>query len=363
MLNSVLYAIWKPYLEQHLPDNCRTRLENMLLLVVGMFQAGSVHLSKVARKLPIDAQKLSLTRRLRRFLDNEAVDVRSWYHPWASHLIESASSGGQLNLIIDTTKISSKFRKISVAVAYKRRALPLMWDWVPYARGHCTVNQQIALFQQLRELIPADVRVSLVGDGEFGNPLLIEYLDFWGWDYALRQKSNTKIWMRGAEGWQRLDELGIQRGDQWWIGHVVLTEASSYPAHVVTIWHPNEKEPILLATNQLDPKATWRLYKRRMWIEEMFGDMKGHGFDLEASCLGTADRLSRLTMVVCILYLWLVAQGEALIRDGQTHLVDRRDRRDLSIFRLGWDYIERLLALQRPIPEHFCPNFCSVSGG
>jgi len=363
MLNSVLYAIWKPYLEQHLPDNCRTRLENMLLLVVGMFQAGSVHLSKVARKLPIDAQKLSLTRRLRRFLDNEAVDVRSWYHPWASHLIESASSGGQLNLIIDTTKVSSNFRKISIAVAYKRRAVPLMWDWVPYARGHCTVKQQIALFQQLREQIPADVRVSLVGDGEFGNPLLIEYLDFWGWDYALRQKSNTKIWMRGATRWQRLDASGVQRGDQWWIGHVVLTEASSYPAHIVAIWHANEKEPIFLATNQLDPKATWRLYKRRMWIEEMFGDMKGHGFDLEASRLRTADRLSRLTMVVAILYLWLMAQGETLIRNGQTYLVDRRDRRDLSIFRLGWDFVERLLALQRPIPEHFCPNFCLVSGG
>jgi hypothetical protein len=57
MLNSLLYGIWKPYLEQHLPDNCRTRLENITLMVVGMFQAGSVHLSKIGRKLPIDAQK------------------------------------------------------------------------------------------------------------------------------------------------------------------------------------------------------------------------------------------------------------------------------------------------------------------
>lgn len=33
------------YLEQHLLDTCRTRLENVLLMVVGMFQAGSVHLA------------------------------------------------------------------------------------------------------------------------------------------------------------------------------------------------------------------------------------------------------------------------------------------------------------------------------
>ena len=45
----------------------------MVLLVIEMYQASSVHLSKIARKRPIDAQKLSLTWRLRRFLDNEAV--------------------------------------------------------------------------------------------------------------------------------------------------------------------------------------------------------------------------------------------------------------------------------------------------
>lgn len=76
MLNSNLYAIREPNLEQHLRDNCSTRLESMVLLVAGMFQAGSVCLSKIAGKLSIDAQKLSLTRRLRRFLDS---DTGCWH--------------------------------------------------------------------------------------------------------------------------------------------------------------------------------------------------------------------------------------------------------------------------------------------
>ncbi len=76
MLNSNLYAIRGPNLDQHLRDNCSTRLESMVLLVAGMFQAGSVCLSKIAGKLPIDAQKLSLTRRLRRFLDS---DTGCWH--------------------------------------------------------------------------------------------------------------------------------------------------------------------------------------------------------------------------------------------------------------------------------------------
>jgi deoxyribodipyrimidine photo-lyase len=81
----------------------------------------------------------------------------------------------------------------------------------------------------------------------------------------------------------------------------------------------------------LDPRAALRLYRRRMWIEEMFGDMKKHGFDLEASHLRHFLRLSRLTLAVCLLYLWLVAMAEHVITSHQAHEVDRHDRRDLRL--------------------------------
>ena len=45
----------------------------------------------------------------------------------------------------------------------------------------------------------------------------------------------------------------------------------------------------------------------------MFGDMKGHGFDLEHSRLRHFLRLSRLTLAVCLLYVWLVATGEHVL--------------------------------------------------
>jgi len=42
--------------------------------------------------------------------------------------------------------------------------------------------------------------------------------------------------------------------------------------------------------------------------------------------------------------------------------IDRTDRRDLSIFRLGWDFLEDCLCLAQPIPSIPFLNFCSVSG-
>lgn len=73
---SELYRVWCKRLAELSPDGCQSRILNMLFLVVGLFKARSVHLSLVARKVPIRAKKLSLDKRLRRFLDNGVMRVR-----------------------------------------------------------------------------------------------------------------------------------------------------------------------------------------------------------------------------------------------------------------------------------------------
>jgi len=62
-----LYHVWRARLAKLSPDGCFSRMVNMTMLVIGLFKARSVHLTWVARKLPIRAKKLSLDKRLRRF--------------------------------------------------------------------------------------------------------------------------------------------------------------------------------------------------------------------------------------------------------------------------------------------------------
>ena len=317
----------------------------------------------VVRKLPIPAKKLSLVTRMGRFLSNEAVRVREWYAPSARTLLANAGQGGRVRLILDATKVSSGHRLLMVSVAYQRRSVPLAWTWVRSSRGHSTTAKQVKLLAYVQTLCPPGVRIALVGDSEFDHPLLIENLTHWGWDYALRQAGRYQVWPHGAANWQRIDHLPLAPGESRWLGHVVLTAASPFPTHLVLHWQLGQKHPWYLATNLLCPQAAVRLYSRRMWIEEMFGDMKKHGFDLEMTHLRHFLRLSRLTLVVCLLYLWLLALGEYVLHHGLSAQVDRTDRRDLSIFRLGWDFLEDCLRLNQPIPILSFLNFCSVSGG
>lgn len=100
----------------------------------------------------------------------------------------------------------------------------------------------------------------------------------------------------------------------------------------------------------------WRLYQRRMWIEEMFRDMKSHGFDLEKTYLRQPTRIKRLMLAISLVYLWLVSVSEHVRQSGLSSEIDRNDRCDLSIFRLGWDFIQRRLTFNNPIPDCFQPS-------
>ena len=81
MNNPQLYGKWRKWLMQLIPDRCETRLANLLLLM-GLYQSKSVHLNLIAGKLPIRSKKLSMVKRLSRFLQNNAVEVVNWYAPW-----------------------------------------------------------------------------------------------------------------------------------------------------------------------------------------------------------------------------------------------------------------------------------------
>ncbi len=51
-----------------------------------------------------------------------------------------------------------------------------------------------------------------------------------------------------------------------------------------------------------------------MWVEEMYGDLKGHGFDLETIHLKSAQRIARLFLAVSIVFVWLISLGSWVVK-------------------------------------------------
>lgn len=337
-----LYHTCQQMLRRLRPDERKTRIRNFSWLLVGLYKSRSVHLSKVAEKIPGAACLPSLTRRIRRLLDNPAIRVREWYEPIARTIIARLADR-EIRLIVDGSKVGFGHQLLMVAIAYRRRAIPLAWTWVKSSRGHSTVRKQKALLAYVHGLIPTQTSVLLVGDAEFGEVEVQKLLKKWQWKYVLRQKGRYLLRQNAKTDFQRLDSLVSKPGQSQWLQACLLTAKYAYTVNFLAYWKPGEKEPWLLATDLSSPQATRQAYRRRMWIEETFGDLKGNGFDLESTHIRHFLRLSRLTLAVVLLYFWLVAFGSQVIKSGQRHLVDRSDRRDYSIFRIGRNMVERLL--------------------
>lgn len=344
-----LYGTWNRLLGQWLTDTCRTRRTNLVWLIMGLYLGGRVHASAIVNHWPSGAQTTSLTRRLSRFLDNRAVRPAVWYRPVARHLL-AKWRGQTVTLIVDATKVSARRQLVMVAIAYRKRALPLAWTWVPYVKGHSTAEVQLAVLRRVRGLVPDDVQVILTGDSGFGSVALLRGVAAWGWAYVLRQSGKLTFQSASQTAWQRLDSLVAAPGEQAWLPAVRFTRRWSVPTQVLAYWGRGQEAPWLLTTNLPDARSAQRAYARRMWIEEMFGDWKGHGWDVEKTQLRHVDRLSRLVLALCLLYVWLVLYGARVIKAGWRHWVDRRERRDLSIYRIGLDVLRRCLTLERTPP-------------
>jgi hypothetical protein len=322
------------------PEERVTRIRNFSWLLFGLYKSRSVHLSKVAEKIPGGAYLPSMTRRMRRLLKNPAIQVRAWYEPLAKSIIRRLAHK-EIRLIVDGSKVGSGHQLLLVAIAFRSRGIPLAWTWVKGSRGHSTSHKQRALLAYVHGLIPDQSKVLLVGDAEFGEVDVQKLLQKWHWKYVLRQKGRYLLKQNGQCSFQRLDSLVKKPGQSQWLEDVLLTAKYRYPANFLAYWRPGEKDPWLLATNLTCSQATIKAYRRRMWIEETFGDMKRNGFDLESTHLRHFLRLSRLTLAVVLLYVWLVAFGSQVIKSGQRRFVDRSDRRDFSIFRIGRNMAER----------------------
>ena len=350
-----LYHTWIQQICDLRPGQRITQVRNMVWLIIGIYQSRSVHLSKVAGKIPGTAKLLSSTRRLSRLLDNPAIQVREWYQPIARRWLEAqARHAIQIQLILDGTKIGSGHQLLMMGMAYHKRAIPIAWTWVKHTRGHSSARVILALLAYVHSLLPKGTAVLLVGDCEFGSIEVLRQLEVWRWDYVLRQKASTHICLAQEIVWKDFGQHIQKAGQSFWLGKGWLTESKIYFTNLLIHWKLGEKEPWCLATNLPDRPMALKAYTRRMWIEEMFGDLKKHGFDLESTMLHSFIRLSRLTLAVALLYVWLISAGIRTIQDGLRHLVDRKDRRDLSVFQIGWRIVERWLVNALPVRVAWC---------
>ncbi len=332
------------------------------MMVAGIIQGKSARLNSIAEETPGKAKNKSVFRRLQRFVSNDRVDAQAHFMPFASQIVE-ALSVNRLVVAIDGSQVGRGCMVLMVGVAYRNRLLPLTWLVYKGKKGHASAARHIQVLQQLQPLIPEDSEVVLLGDGEFDNVAMLEWVETnTSWEFVVRTAKSSQVWIEGKQ--ERLEELAEEEGIIVSLYDTFFTSREYGPLNAIAWWGEGYEEPIYLLTNLQDTDEACQWYQKRALIETLFSDQKSRGFGIDKSHLTDPEKLHRLLVGACLAYIWMIWLGVEVITKDYIHLIDHNSRCDKSVFRLGLDWLKHLLKNgKRVIVSFTIPDVPKLSHG
>lgn len=330
--------------------NLARHLNTLAALISGIVGSQRTNLPLVAGQVPDGTKMESRVKRFSRWIVNQGIDLETYFLPYAEALLASLAPH-TLILVMDGSEVGRGCLTLMVSVVYKKRALPLAWIVVKGNKGHFPEASHVALLDQVHSLIPEEVQVLFLGDGEFDGLTLQATVAGYGWQYVVRTAKNTILSVAGAEF--AFEALGVRPGECISVPEVAFTRQGYGPVHAIAWWKRGYQDPLYLITTLEWAEEACAWYRKRFRIETFFSDQKSRGFHLHKSHLTDPKRLSRLMIAACLAYIWLIYLGALAIREGWNKIIHRTDRCDLSLFQLGLRLLEHLLNEGRSIPMGF----------
>ena len=316
-------------------------------MVCGMLQSQSVQLADIAERVPNRGKIESQITQFRRWLKNENVSYELFYLPFVEQIIQTLSKA-PLVLIIDGSVTAKKCVTLMVSVAYKGRALPLMWITREGKKGHFPQQIHLELIQAVQKIIPSHCDVVCLGDGEFDGTEWLQMLSNFGWNYVCRTSKNAQCYEEDEKF--ELRDICPARGKSTLIENVEFTSNRRIRLNVVAWWGRKYQEPVYWVTSFGTAEEAEYWYVKRFKIETMFSDLKSRGFHLHKSHLSKPDRVSRLLIATCIAYVWQVFLGVFAQKNDWNKILFRTDREELSLFRCGQRLLNYFLCNGQVLP-------------
>ena len=346
-----VYTKVKKMLKQMMKLNHPGQVVTLAMMISGIVMSRKAQLSAMSSEIPTDTKEKSIEMRMRRWVKEDQINVEAVYLPFARQILE-ALSHLPLVLVMDGSQAGRGCRVLMVGVLYQKRALPIAWLVYKGKKGHASGERHIQALKKVLPLLPEGNQVVLLGDAEYDTTEMIGWVEKnTTWQYVLR--TAPQIYVQADQKNQPVRDYPLEKGKVFHLHEVGFTKTAEVTLNVIGWWGSRYEEPIFLVTNMQNAYQACRYYRRRYRIETFFSDQKSRGFNIHKSHLADPARLSRMLIAACLAYIWMICQGLQVIASNQTTLIDRTERIDKSLFRLGLDWIK--YALKHRL--HFQPLF------
>ena len=352
-----VWQAWEEEVRQVLSGVGIWQSRALAVFSLGMALAKHCGLARVAAVVPGMATVPSITRRFERFLASERLDVPAVRGAVAARILE-AGRGQTLWLALDETHqgrtdTGARFGVLALRLLYRERALPLAW--VCYHPGAAPAPFPTLIGRLIREVaavIPPDTRVVLMTDRGLSWPSLLDQCRRVGWSFLCRVQRQTRV--QTADGRTgTIGDLAPRPGTRWRGHGRAFLKAGWRALNLVAVWRRGDDQPWLLVTDLAPAWLRCTQYRHRMDEEESFRDDKSSGFDWDDSRVRDPAHMDRLLLVLQLAAAFVLVQGLFVLHHGCRRILERPDRRSLSLFSLGLRWLDRA-------SSHFLPLTSSL---
>ena len=319
----------------------KDRVETLAMMVIAMISARTVNLSHLAAERPGDALVGSTYRRLQRFFQHVRLE-----QDWAAPLVEKLCGLKQSNkwyLALDRTQWQVGGKEVNclvLAAVTRRFRVPLMWTMID-GRGCSDTGQRIDLMQRYLDLFGVESIRSLLADREFVGREWMDFLCENNVPFAIRLRGDMRVTTEEGHDLTldaHLRGRGRGRTLKGWLG-----AGRDRGRHRLSFAaKPLEGGEWLVVATNVKPRAALEAYRKRWAIENLFGDTKTRGLNIEDTRLTNPAKLDLLMGLVALAIAWAA-------RTAKSHLGTRWPPRKAhgylarSWFRTGFDRIRNLL--------------------
>ncbi len=289
-------------------------------LIVCLLRNNKAHLSALARALPMDeSNEMAHMQRVRRFLSNKNISPTIVLLPLIRLLRPILSTLPEIVLTMDRTDWEKRQKNInilSVAIAYKGRAIPLFWIVLDRKGASSFEHWKQVLAPVIEGLKQMEwlynIPIHVVADREFASPKLAEWLkETYNVDSTVRIKRSMYLREDGKPE-RKIAVLlkDMKKGTRSVMHNQKVTRDCDFVMNVLMKWDEGFDEPLIVATTLANPEQADIIYAKRAWIEPMHKDWKSNAFDLEKTRVTDPKRIETLLIPVAFAYLLSVLEGK-----------------------------------------------------
>lgn len=288
--------------------------------------------------------KKHATKQIDRLLSNKGISIWDLSAQWVPYLIGSLD---KILVAMDWTAFAGdKQYMLSLnLVTSKGVSTPLLWKTVDKAlMKHNRARYEDQILSRLKEVLPADVRVTLLADRGFADQKFFRFLDEeLHFNYVIRIRANTIISYKNvslhAQKYVRKDGYAVQ------LKQAKITLQQYEAKQVVIVQDKGMKAAWVLVSNtDMKTREVVNCYSKRWKIEPYFRDLKDgrFGYGLRETHILASNRRDRLMLIVALSYTLLLQLGQAGEQIGfdKKLKVNTVKTRTHSLFRQGQHYYE-----------------------